>query len=121
MSLPLTVFWWYATGFRVNKTQGEVFVPGNALAGYQTYRIQYTGGFAEGLPEPIQQACVELVQLTYLQRNINPLLQSETLDRYSYTRAVPINWWELLSPTARMALQQYRIYRLGVEGVNSKA
>jgi hypothetical protein len=81
--------------------------------------VTYTGGFSD-VPESIQQACAELVQATYLSKNRNPLLQSETLDKYSYVNAVPVNWWNMLSPASQLALQQYKVHRFTVSGVPAK-
>jgi hypothetical protein len=115
VSLPLCVYWWYLWDHKVNKDIGEIYAPGGPVPGYQNYRVAYIGGYAT-VPEEIQQACCELVQLMFNFRGLNPLMQSETLDRYSYTRMVP-NWWDLLSLGSKLAIQQYTIHRFSVSGV----
>lgn len=115
ISLPLTVFWYGLVGFKVNKVTGEIILP-YPYPGYQNYRITYVGGFAT-VPDAIQQACAELVQLTYLTLFANPLMQSETIDRYSYTKAVSQQTFGQLSETSRRALNFYRVPRFTIEGV----
>lgn len=110
MSVPLTVYWYGLSQFRYNAELGELYTPGGWVPGYQNYRVTYTGGYAD-IPEEVQQACAELVQLTYASRNANPLMQSETLDKYSYTRAAT-NSFDLLSATSKMALAQYKVHRV---------
>ncbi|AWM39786.1 hypothetical protein GobsT_18520 [Gemmata obscuriglobus] len=116
VSCPLLVFWWDEVYYQVNKTTGEIILP--AVRGVQNYRIQYTGGFST-VPEAVQQAVAELVQLTFASRLQNPLMQSETLDKYSYTKAAQNNW-DLLSLTSKSALSMYKIPRLTTQGVPSK-
>lgn len=118
LSCPMSVFWYYLGNYKSNFELGEVHVPG-VYPGYQIFRVTYTGGFAD-VPESIQQACAELVQATYLSRKRNPLMQSETLDKYSYTTMVPVNWYNLLSPASQLALQQYKVHRFTVSGVPAK-
>lgn len=118
VSLPLSVFWWYLWEQRTNKDIGEIHIPGMPARGYQNYRVQYTGGYAT-IPEEIQQAVCELVQLMWSYKGINPLMQSESLDKYSYTRMVP-NWWDLLSLVSKLAVQQYTVHRFVISGVPSK-
>lgn len=118
ISCPLCVYWYSTYGHRVNKPLGEIWVPGGPAVGYQTYRVMYSGGFAD-VPEEIQQACAELVQLTYGVRNMNPLMLTETLDKYSYTRASLINF-DLLSITSKKALNQHKVHRFTTEGVPAK-
>jgi hypothetical protein len=119
ISLPMLVFWYGLAGFRANKHLGEVIVPGGPIRGPQIYRVTYTGGYTD-VPEPVQQACAELVQLTFATRRANPLMTSETLDKYSYTRASAASF-DLLSVTSKMALNQHKVHRLTVAGVNAKA
>jgi hypothetical protein len=118
LSCPISVYWWYLGSYKANFELGEVYVPG-AMPGYQTYRVTYTGGFAD-VPESIQQACAELVQQTYLSKDRNPLMQSETLDKYSYTNAIPVRWFDLLSPASQLALQQYKVPRYTPSGVPAR-
>ncbi len=119
ITCPLLVYWNFLSGFRVNKPLGEVIVPGGPVRGEQMYRVTYTGGFAD-VPEEVQQACAELVHLAFATRTANPLMQSETLDKYSYTRATATSF-DLLSVTSKMALAQHRVPRLTVAGVPARA
>lgn len=119
ISCPLTVYWYYLYGYKVNKPLGEIYIPGGPYFGHQVYRITYSGGYVE-IPEEIQQATAELVQLIYFQRNINPMMMSETLDKYSYTRMLPVKWFDQLSVTSQLALQQNKVHRYTVEGTPAK-
>ena len=115
ISLSLEVFWWRDYNQKCNKQLGEIWVPGLANRGYQSYRVQYTGGFAT-LPPEIMQATAELVQLMYSFRRLNPNMLTATLMDYSYTRMAE-NCIANLSLTSRLALNQHRRPRLTPRGV----
>ncbi len=110
VSVPLLVYWQGLSMFRVNPISGELYTPGGFNRGYENYRVQYQGGY-ETIPEEIQQACAELVQLTYAALQANPLMNSETLDKYSYTRTVE-NSYSQLSLTGKKAIEQHKLYRV---------
>ena len=110
LSVSLNVYWYAMPHFRYAASRGEIYSGGGFVPGYQNYRVRYVGGFAE-VPEEIQQACAELVQLTYGTLRANPLMSAETLDRYSYTRAAKTSY-DQLSVTAKKAIQQHKIYRV---------
>ena len=103
----LTVYFDYLGGFRVNEETGEVYHPAGFAPGYRNYRIQYTGGYAD-IPDDLQHAVCELVQLAYASRNANPLMQSETLDRYSYSRAAETGLNQL-SWLSKQTLNAYKL------------
>ncbi len=69
----------------------------NFGAGNQTVLVTYTGGYANtaAVPLDLAQAAIEATAFLYRQRKYTLGLQSETLDRYSYTLAnsgnAPIN------------------------------
>lgn len=109
-SVPLTVYWQGLSMFRLDPVSGEVSTPGGFVRGYENYRVQYQGGYAV-IPEDIQQATAELVQLTYAALQANPLMNSETLDKYSYTRTVETSF-AMLSLTAKKAVEQHKLYRV---------
>ena len=109
-SVPLTVYWQWLSFFETNYEMGEIYLPGGAIPGYQDYRVQYLGGFAD-IPEDLQQAVAELVQLTFASRTANPLMSSETLDKYSYTRAATTSFGQL-SITSKKAIDSYRLIRV---------
>ena len=104
---PLSVYFDYLGGYRVNEETGELHHPGGFWPGYLNYRIQYTGGYPD-IPDDLQHAVCELVQLAYASRNANPLMQSETLDRYSYSRAAT-NGLEQLSWLSKQTLNAYKL------------
>lgn len=110
MSVPLNVYWMALPFFKVNEGMGEIYNGGRFTPGYQNYRVTYVGGYGE-IPEEVQQAVAELVQLTYASITSNPNMQSETLDKYSYTKAAT-NSFDNLSLTAKTALNQHKVYRV---------
>jgi hypothetical protein len=107
LNASLLVYWWYLPFERVNYELGEIYAPGAFWDGYQTCRVQYTGGYAT-VPEEIQQATAELVQLVYASRRMTPGLASETLDRYSYSRLATTSI-DSLSVSAKQALNYYKL------------
>lgn len=110
LSVPLTVYWYALPFYRCNEALGEVQSYGGFVPGYQNYRVEYVGGF-DPIPEEIQQATAELVQLTFASRGANPLMSSETLDKYSYTRVAEASLANL-SVSAKLALNQYKLMRV---------
>ena len=110
LSVSLNVYWYALPHFRYAAERGEIFSPTTFAPGYQNWRVRYVGGFAE-VPAEIQQACAELVQLTYSTLRANPLMSSETLDRYSYSRAARASY-DQLSVTSKKAIQQHKIYNV---------
>jgi hypothetical protein len=112
---PLTVYWYYHWGQKVNKDLGLIEMNGGAMPGYQVYRVTYTGGYAT-IPPEISQACNELVQILYSSRNLDLNLDTEALDKYSYTRAAE-NSFKLLSLASKLAIAQYKAHRFTVQGV----
>lgn len=109
-SVPLSVYWASLPFYRVNNSEGEIFAPGGFVPGYQNYRVDYVGGF-DPIPAEIQYATAQLVALAYATRNSNPLMQSETLDRYTYTKAAEVTL-DNLGAAAKLALNQYKLYRI---------
>jgi hypothetical protein len=77
------------------------FVPGrgptpNLGSGFETVLVNYTGGYAAGsIPADLNMAAIIATAFLYRNRKRPIGLQSETLDRYSYTNATslgaPIN------------------------------
>lgn len=110
ISVPLLVYWWSLGSYRVNYDLGEIQTFEGFTPGYHNYRINYVGGY-DDIPEPIQQACAELVQLTFGTIGANPIMQSETLDKYSYTKNAQLGFKQL-SATSMAALNQYIIHRV---------
>lgn len=110
LTTPLQVHWYYLSGFKVDEAAGEIVCPGGFPPGFQSVRVQYQGGYAD-TPDDLQQAVCELVQLAAAQQRLNPAMQSETLDRYSYSRAAESSL-NLLSWSARQALNSYRVHRV---------
>jgi hypothetical protein len=115
ISLPLCVYWWYLWNFKLNKDIGEVFDFGGPVPGYQNYRVTYTGGY-ETIPQEIQQATAELVQLMYYGSQMDFNMLSETQDKYTYTRAAE-NSFNLLSLGSKYAVAQYVVHRFTRNGV----
>jgi hypothetical protein len=54
-----------------------------AAWGNAQYRVTYQAGF-QTIPESIQQACAELVKLSYERLNVDGAIASESADGYSY-------------------------------------
>jgi hypothetical protein len=109
LSCQLMIHWQYVNGYQVKASSGELFYSGGWTGGYQAYRVKYTGGFATVPPE-VQEAVCELVQATYLATKANPNMQSETLDKYSYTKAAT-NGIANLSLASRQTLGYYKIHK----------
>lgn len=82
VTISLLVYWWGIPYELRNQELGEIYLPGGAISGYQQYRINYLGGFAI-IPPEIQNATGCLVNLMYQQSMTNPLMSSETLDKYT--------------------------------------
>ncbi len=110
LTVSLNVYWYSMPYFRYAADRGEIYSPVGFLPGYENYRVQYVGGFAT-VPEEIQQACAELVQLTYATIRANPLMSSETLDKYAYTKSAKGSY-DQLSVTSKKAIQQHKLYRV---------
>lgn len=89
-----------------NPTVGEIVSNFGFQRGYQNYRVIYQAGFAVVPPE-IQQATAELSAAVYLQREVNPNLQSENLGGYSYAN-IAEKTFDNLSIASRFALYQYK-------------
>ena len=108
MTASLTVYWYYLNSFKYETSElGQITSIGGFLPGTQTYRVSYVGGYST-IPEDLQQAVAELVQQTFaLVRLTNPLMQSETIDKYSYTRTATTTL-DQLSFTAKQTLRNYR-------------
>lgn len=106
----LNVYWQYFNYFKTNSELGEIHSPGGFGKGYQTYRVKYVGGYEE-IPDSIQQACAELVQVMYKSTTANPLMQSETLDKYSYTKAATTGF-DQLSAASKLAIWQHTIHKV---------
>jgi hypothetical protein len=109
-TVTLNVYWFYLSNFRVNESLGEIYNPGGFVPGYQLYRVKYTGGYAT-IPEDIQQACAELVQATFASIQANPLMSSQTIDKYSYTRAATTSF-DNLSVASKLTLNNYRVLKV---------
>lgn len=107
LQAALSVHWYYLPGFQVDELAGEIVGPGGFPDAYQGVRVQYEGGYPDA-PDDLQLAVCELVQLAHAQTRLNPAVQSETLDRYSYTRATE-QGFERLSSLARKTLNAYRM------------
>lgn len=54
--------------------------------GFNGVRISYDAGW-DTIPEDVQQSCVETIQYMLSSIKTDPLLQSESIDKYSYTIA----------------------------------
>ncbi|OWK46618.1 hypothetical protein FRUB_00317 [Fimbriiglobus ruber] len=107
ISLGLQVYWWQLPYFRVNQSAGEIICPAGFVPGFQNYRVDYTGGF-DPIPSDIQYAVSCFVQLCYATRQANPLMTSETLDKYSYTKNAEVSLANL-GLAAKMILNSYRL------------
>lgn len=110
ITVPLPVYWYQMPFFRINSELGELYTVGGWIPGYQAYRVTYTGGYSV-IPDDLQYACAALVQLMYATRNANPLMNSETLAQYSYTKSAEQNL-DNLGEGAKLALQKYRLIRV---------
>lgn len=110
ISLGLMVYWWGIPYFQFDPTSGIVTSPQGFLPGWKNYRIDYSGGYAQ-IPQSIQYACACLVQLCYASLTANPLMTSETLDKYSYTKTATQNL-DNLPLAAKLALNQYKLHRI---------
>lgn len=102
----LNVYWWYHGDYAFTPATGEIRIPGGTPAGYQSVRVQYRGGYAD-IPDDLQQAVCELIQNTLASAGANPLMQSETLGAYSYTRAAD-NSLSTLSWASRQTINSYK-------------
>lgn len=91
-------------------TIGEIMTSFGFQRGYQNYRVIYQAGYST-IPYDIQQACAELSAATYLQREVNPNLQSESLGNFNYTQ-IAEKTFNNLSIASKYALQQYRNVRI---------
>lgn len=89
-----------------NAALGEIVSSFGFQRGYQNYRCIYRAGF-DVIPYEIQQATAELAAAVYLNREVNPNLQSETLGNYSYTN-IAQKTFDNLSIASRFALYQYK-------------
>lgn len=110
ISTALPVYWFGLPYFKVNEQAGEIYNPGGFVQGYQAYRTIYDGGFLE-IPEDLQAVTAEMVQLMYSTRTSNPLMQSETIDRYTYTRAAQAVL-DNLGLAAKLVLNSYKLLRV---------
>jgi hypothetical protein len=98
--------------FNQNEDIGEVVSWSRFQRGYRNYRIQYIAGFADDegateIPEDIQQTVAEIAASAFLNIGLNPNLQSETLQDYSYTRAIP-QAFENLSLIGKETVRAYK-------------
>lgn len=101
--------------FHQNEDIGEVVSWFRFQRGYRNYRIQYVAGFADStgqtlVPEDVQQCVAELAAGTFLAIGLNPNLQSETLQDYSYTRAIP-QAFDNLSLVAKQTMSAYKSWK----------
>lgn len=111
ITVPLLIYWNMIPYYRFDFNKGEIFNPGGWLPGYNNYRINYVGGYSS-IPVEIQQACAELVALTYQTIYQTPNLASESTNAgYSYTKVVEQNL-KLLSATSYQALTVYKLHRI---------
>ena len=94
-----------------NDAIGEIVSTVQFQRGYQNYRVLYSAGFPV-IPYEIQQATAELAAATYLQREVNPNLQSENLGGYSYSN-IAQKTFDNLSIASKYSLSQYRNLRIG--------
>ena len=95
---------------QTNNDMGEVVSMTGFSRGYKAYRVFYTAGYSV-IPQPIQQACASLAASVYLNREINPHLQSESLGGYSYTLATQANF-DSLDIATQYALHLYKSHRV---------
>lgn len=114
LTCSLTVHWYDLSGFRVNPEAGEILTSGGFPPGFQSVRVQYEGGYTD-IPDDLQHAVCELVQLIAATKGANPLMQSETLDRYSYTRAAESAMGQI-SWVSKQTLQSYRQHKVARHG-----
>jgi hypothetical protein len=69
---------------RVNPDTGRVY--GRWPFGFQNIQVSYSGGYAAGtVPDPVQEACCELVALMHRASTTDSSKKSERLGDYAYT------------------------------------
>lgn len=105
----LYVYWLGVSDFKIGNepTRDELFSWNGFLDVYQAYMVEYTGGF-DPIPQDLQSAVAEVVQLMYAVRKSNPLMNSESIDRYSYTKQPEFNFQNLSMPSQHI-LNSYKL------------
>lgn len=83
-SLETTLFSMETQGGR---DRGAILYTPGFRTGHRAYRVSYIAGYAAAdMPYDLREACVQLVAHMFNARKSNPLLKSETLGQYSYTK-----------------------------------
>lgn len=92
------------TDYAINYERGIVYGP--TLKRYQSFLVDYTGGYST-VPFDIQQATIEMSSRLFYGRKRDPNLQSESLGGYSYSLRSSSD----LDASTKMVLDSYRRLR----------
>jgi hypothetical protein len=103
----LWIHWQDLPAYRVNEITGEIYSDFGFNRGVYNWRVGYQAGYAT-LPNDLAQAIAELAAAAYLMQTVNPNLQSQTLDKWSYTVAVN-KGFDSLSLISQGTLRRYRV------------
>jgi hypothetical protein len=95
-----------ATGWRLDEETGELF--GRFPRGQLNIRIDYRAGFAS-IPQPVQEACVQLAQDLYQAGLVNSTLKKSTLGASSVELNVTTSAAQM-SSKVQLLLAPYRDY-----------
>lgn len=109
------IHWQEMSWYRVNEENGEIRNSMVFNNGIQNWRIIYNAGYSV-VPDDLQQAICEMVKITWLIRNRDPNLKSESMENYSYqsadTSASGVAFAGL-SELSRRTLNLYKVRRIG--------
>jgi hypothetical protein len=76
-------------GWRLQGDTGEMYF--KCRRGSLNLRIDYEAGYAT-IPASVQEACVQLIQWTYQNSNVNLAMKSAKIEDYSYTLSDTAAW-----------------------------
>ena len=90
-------------GWRLQPDTGEMYI--RVRRGSLNLRIDYTAGY-QTVPESVQEACVQLIQWTYQNSQVNSALKSAKIEQYAYTLSDSKIW----PSTVLLALDSVKAY-----------